>query len=71
MNVEAKENDVLVAREVIHRCNNFLGAIVANGEANLGSSDPNASKEALAIILQECSRMEEYLRQRRKELERR
>lgn len=55
-----------VARDVIHRCNNFLSLLVVHGENALLMKDASAMEAALRAILEETKSLEEELRRNRK-----
>lgn len=67
--LESKRDSKDIAREVIHRCNNFLASLVVQGEAAMVSQSPQAGRETVESILRECEKMEQYLREQRKQIE--
>ena len=65
---EAAADSSRVAREVIHRFNNFLSLLVARGEAALESKDLASPETALRALLDESRLVEEFLRRSRRSL---
>lgn len=55
-----------IARNVIHRCNNFLSLLVIHGENALLMKDAAAAEAALRTMLQESKLLEADLRRSRK-----
>lgn len=55
-----------IARDVIHRCNNFLSLLVVHGESALLMRDAAAMEAAWRTILRESKTLEDELRRSRK-----